>query len=116
MPDENPFDGPQLQDGEFARADMRNTRFDGVNLAGAYFFAVLTDARFTDTNLARADFDDVNLSGARLHNINLSEASFDNLNLSNCAITNANLEGMTIDGVLVSDLFAAWKASRSHGS
>jgi len=98
---------------QLARADMRNTRFDGVNLAGAYFYAVLTEARFHDTNLAGADFDDVNLSGARLHNINLSEATFDNLNLSNAAITNAKLDGMTIDGVLVSDLFAAWKQAQS---
>ena len=49
-------------------------------------------------NLARATFADVALAGARFRNVNLSHA----------AIEDANLEGMTINGVLVKDLFHAY--------
>jgi len=82
----NPFDGPQLQDVEYARADMSRSQFNGVNL-------------FKNINLFGATFSDVNLSGA----------SFGNLNLSDTSITNANYTGMTIEGVLVSDLLACYE-------
>jgi len=115
----NPFDGPQLQDVEYARADMSRSHFNGVNLTHAKFFAVLDHARFDDTNLESAVFDDVNLSqasfkninlfGATFSDVNLSGASFGNLNLSDTSITNANYTGMTIEGVLVSDLLACYE-------
>ena len=100
----NPFDGEQLQDSTYARADMARTRFDGVNLDGAHFFAVLTNAAFGDTNLAHATFDDVNLSGATFTNVNLSGARIENANLSDADIRNANYAGMRIEGVLVTEL------------
>ncbi len=115
----NPFDGPQLQDVEYARADMSRSHFNGVNLSHATFYAVLDNARFTDTNLQSAVFDDVNLSGAsfdninlagvNINNVNLSGSSFTNLNLTDAAISSANYTGMTIEGVLVSDLLACYE-------
>lgn len=114
----NPFDGPQLQDIEYARADMSRSHFNGVKLSDSTFYAVLDNARFTDTNLHAAVFDDVNLSQATFDNVNLSEvtinnvnlsnATFTNLNLTNVSISNANYSGMTIEGVLVSDLFECY--------
>jgi uncharacterized protein YjbI with pentapeptide repeats len=71
--------------------------------------ARLTGSSFTDVCLGEARFDDVNLGGASFHNINLAGARFDDVNLSRASITNANLEGMTIDGVLVTELLAAWR-------
>ena len=103
----NPFDGDQLQDSTYARADMARARFDGVNLDGAHFFAVLTNATFSDTNLAGASFDDVNLAGATFTNVNLSGARIENANLSNVDIRYANYEGMRIEGVLVTELLEA---------
>ncbi len=105
----DPFDGPDLNGQTYSRARMRQSNFDGVDLSESRFFAVLSDASFSDTNLARADFDDVNLSEARFHNINLQQASFDNINFSNASISNANLQGMTINGIRVSDLFDAYE-------
>ena len=67
----------------------------------------LTGSTFTDVCLSEARFDDVNLCKATFHNINLSDARFDDVNLSNVAISNANLDGMTINGVLVTDLLKA---------
>jgi len=68
-------------------------------LPGSRFLDVdLSDSRFENVNLARATFADVALAGARFRNVNLSHA----------AIEDANLEGMTINGVLVKDLFHAY--------
>lgn len=69
----------------------RPTRFQNMNLAGA---------AFRDVNLRGALFDDVALTGATIRNACLGGVD----------IADANLEGMRIDGVLVSDLFAAWRA------
>jgi len=162
---ENPFTGPQLQNAEYAKADMSGSHFNGVNLAKSTFYAVLTEAEFRDTNLSGAKFDDVNLSNAQFNNINLSGGSFgflnlsdtaitdatmtdaafrdtnlsgarfndvdlskahirdtdfsggsfSDLNLSNTAITDSKLDGMTIDGILVTELFAAYEASKAVG-
>ena len=103
----HPFDGEQLQGTTWARADMARARFDGVNLDGAHFFAVLTNATFGDTNLAGAAFDDVNLAGASFSNVNLSGARIENANLSDVDVRNANYAGMRIEGVLVTELLEA---------
>jgi uncharacterized protein YjbI with pentapeptide repeats len=63
--------------------------------------ADLSASSFVNVKLANATFDDINLSGTTINNANLS----------NLAITDANTEGMTIDGVLVSDLQAAYLAT-----
>ncbi len=125
----NPFSGDQLKGKQFIRSDMENTNFEGCNLAGARFWAVMTKVTFTDSNLEFASFDDVSLEGAVFSNINLSAAKFENVNLSGTqfhevnfsgasisatnlsglSLNNVNLEGMTIEGILVSDLLAAYK-------
>ena len=117
--EKDPFPNKEYKGCEFKRADMTQTHFNAVNLSHARFWAVLECASFQDTNLRLAKFDDVNLaestyenvnlSGAKYNNVNLAGASFSNLNLSNVEIKDANLEGMTIDGVLVSDMFEAWQ-------
>ena len=76
--------------------------------------AKLTESTFTDVCLGGAKFDDVNLGAAAFHNVNLTGARFDDVNLSGVAVTNANLDGMTIDGVLVTELLAAYRRWVSH--
>jgi uncharacterized protein YjbI with pentapeptide repeats len=71
--------------------------------------AKLTGSTFTDVCLGEAKFEDVNLAGATFHNINLAGARFEDVTLKGAAIINANVEGMTIEGVLVSELFAAYR-------
>ncbi len=71
----------------------------------------------------RLDVNDANLSDSSFVNVKLTNATFDDINLSNTTINNANLShlsitesctaGMTIDGVLVSDLQAAYRATRA---
>ena len=75
--------------------------------------------RATRANLSGAEFDDVNLEGARFNNINLSKAKFtdinftgakfSNLNLANVEIEACETKGMKFRGVLVSDLFDAYR-------
>ena len=73
----------------------------------------------TNANLSRSDFDDVNLLEARFNNVNLSNATFtdinfrgakfSNLNLTNVEIEACDTTGMKFRGVLVDDLFAAYR-------
>jgi len=70
----------------------------------------LSSSTFNDVNLANAAFENVNLSGSILHDVNLSSARISNANLNGLAITDAALAGMTINGILVTDLFAAYEA------
>jgi len=69
----------------------------------------LTGSTFRDVCLGQAVFDDVNLGESRFHNVNLSGARFDDINFSGVEITHANYAGMKIDGVLVTDLLAAYR-------
>lgn len=110
---DNPFDGQVLRDAHYRRADMACSNFDGVNLANARFYAVLTRATFTDTNLAEARFNDVNLASAIFDDVNLAGIVVTNANLSNASISDANLTGMRINGILVTDLLDAYARSRS---
>ena len=46
---------------------------------------------------------------AAFDDINLSHAKFNNVNFSHAAIQHACYEGMTIDGILVTDLLQAYR-------
>ena len=74
---------------------------------------------FVNVNLEAARFDDVNLAGAEIVNVNLSRALFEDVNLSGTVLRNVNctgvkiedaaLDGMTINGILVTELFRAYR-------
>jgi uncharacterized protein YjbI with pentapeptide repeats len=69
-----------------------------------------------DMNLAGASFNNVNLARARFTDINLSGAFFDNINFTEAAIgENCNFTGMTIAGIPVKDLLAAYEARKKQG-
>jgi uncharacterized protein YjbI with pentapeptide repeats len=64
-----------------------------------------------DVNLAGASFNNVNLAQARFTDINLSGAFFDNINFTNAVIgKNCNVTGMTIAGIAVEELLAAYRS------
>jgi uncharacterized protein YjbI with pentapeptide repeats len=66
-----------------------------------------------DANLSASSFVNVNLSGATFDDINLSNSTINNVNLSHVHITDSCTAGMTIEGILVSDLIAAYRQSRT---
>jgi uncharacterized protein YjbI with pentapeptide repeats len=82
--------------------------------------ADLSGSSFTDVNLSRATFNDVNFAGARFEDANLSGWSVRNANFAGLRISNADLRGtsivdclttgMTIDGIAVAELMAAYRA------
>lgn len=72
--------------------------------------AILAGSEFGDVDLANARFDDVNLSAAMFENVNLAGSTFEDVNLSHVKISNANYEAMTLDGILVTELFKAYEA------
>ncbi|SOH94144.1 Pentapeptide repeat-containing protein [Monaibacterium marinum] len=95
----SPFDGQQMDGVHLPRASMKNTNFDGVNLEGARFYAVMCRASFTDCNLVEASWNDVNMSDCVVQNANMAAMRFHDVNLSGAQISNANLEGLRISGV-----------------
>ncbi|MGG6461328.1 pentapeptide repeat-containing protein [Solilutibacter silvestris] len=70
-------------------------KFESTSLAGA---------RFHDVNLRSSSFDDVALADASFSNVSFKGAKFANIDFRNVEISNANLAGMTINGILVTDL------------
>jgi uncharacterized protein YjbI with pentapeptide repeats len=68
---------------------------------------------FVNADLANAVFEDVSLAGAAFTDINLSSARFDDINFADAEITgNCNFRGMTIAGIPVEDLFAAYRRAK----
>jgi len=75
--------------------------------------ANLSRSEFDDVNLQEAAFTNVNLSKATFTDINFSGAKFSNLNLTNVEIEACETTGMKFRGVLVSELFDAYRRKAS---
>jgi hypothetical protein len=110
--------------------NMAGTHFHKVNLSGADFDDVnLGNARFHNVRLSNGDFSAADLGGASFRHIGpplgpdgkrerqrpvrfeemmLCDSTFRRVDLSNVRITECDLSGMTINGVLVTDLLAAY--------
>jgi uncharacterized protein YjbI with pentapeptide repeats len=67
---------------------------------------------FTNVNFGGATFRDVNLAGCNVEDANLQGVTIVNANFSDVSISDCRLDGFRIDGVLVSDLFAAYYAAQ----
>ena len=70
----------------------------------------VTDSHFANASLLRCRFQNVNFRQSKFTGVDFSEVSLADVNLTNASIAGANLTGMTIDGILVSDLLAAYQA------
>jgi len=81
-------------------ADLSGSIFTNVSLAGA---------AFNDVKLTGASIRNACLSGARIEDANLSETRISQANLTRVAITDCATDGMTIDGILLSDLITAYR-------
>jgi uncharacterized protein YjbI with pentapeptide repeats len=84
-----------------------------VNFAGASFDdGLMTGWQITNANVAGAHVDNANMSGWRIFDANLSGLRIAKSNLVGAAITKCRLDGMTIDGVPVSEMLAAYHAAQ----
>lgn len=83
----------------------------------------LASAEFSNVNLANSVFANADLNGAELSNVVLAGANIRNARLTGAQLTDVNMDGvstvinglqglvgMTINGVLAGDLFAAYEA------
>jgi uncharacterized protein YjbI with pentapeptide repeats len=115
-------------------ADISGSLFRDVNLAGSEFENVnMSQTRLHDINLSDISISAANLGGAHFKHLGpapdqngkqerqkaitfeeaqLCDSTFKKVDLSNVKIIDCNLDGMTIDGVLVTDLIAAYKKAK----
>ena len=82
-------------------ADLSGSSFTDVNLSGS---------TFKNVNFAGAEFEDVNLSGWSVRNANFSRLEITNADLRGTMIVDSLTQGMTIDGIPVAELMAAYRA------
>ena len=77
--------------------------------------ADMSGSKFTDVNLKGAAFKDVNLAEVTIHDANLSGLRISQADLSGASIVESLTDGMTINGIAVADLLAAYEAVKSKG-
>ena len=85
---------------EAVDTDISGSTFTDVKLSGAVF---------KNVNLAQAAIIDANMSGWSVRNANLSGLRISQADLTNASIVESLTSGMTIDGILVADLMAAYR-------
>ena len=88
-------------------ADLSGSLFRNVNLAGS---------QYDNINMSGSSFEDVNMSGWRINDVNLAGLRLTRANLAGASITDSRFDGMTIDGILVTDLLYAYHATRQGPS
>jgi uncharacterized protein YjbI with pentapeptide repeats len=115
-------------------ADISGSVFRDVNLAGAEFENVnMSKTRMHDINLSDLSVSAANLGGAHFKHLGpapdkngkqerqravtfeeaqLCDSTFKKVDLSHVKLIDCDVRGMTIDGMLVTDLIAAYKKSR----
>jgi uncharacterized protein YjbI with pentapeptide repeats len=111
--------------------DVSGSRFRHVNMSGNVFEDVdFSGAKFFNINLRGADIGAVDFGGASFSCMNTGEdrerrpVVFNSIELDDCTIQNSffrntkiincDLTGMTIDGVLVTDMVKAYKMANSE--
>lgn len=82
-------------------ADLSGSSFTDVNLSGS---------TFKNVHFAGAEFEDANLSGWSVRNANFSKLEISNADLRGATIVDSLTQGMTIDGIAVAELMAAYRA------
>ncbi|ADW70248.1 pentapeptide repeat-containing protein [Granulicella tundricola] len=85
---------------EAVHDDLTGSSFIDVNLASA---------TFSNVNLACADFESACLNDVKLHNVTCLRMQIYDADLSGVTIAESNTETMTIDGITVAALMAAYR-------
>ena len=85
---------------------LRESTFRSVDLAGVHFRDVqMSGAVIRDADLSAAQFADVRLRGARFTDVDFRDAE----------IRDSNLTGLSIDGILVTDLVSIYRTVNGTG-
>jgi uncharacterized protein YjbI with pentapeptide repeats len=98
---------------EVNNSDISGSVYDDVNMSGSTIGNVnLAGCTFANVNMSGAVFEDANCSGWKIHDVNLSGLKIVKANLAGASITEGRIEGMTINGILVTDMIAAYEAAQ----
>jgi uncharacterized protein YjbI with pentapeptide repeats len=89
---------------EVGKSDLSGSVFDDVNMSGCTLHNI---------NLLGASIDDANMSGWRVNSVNLSGLRLTKANLADVSIGDSRYEGMTIEGIPVTAMIAAYKAAQA---
>ncbi len=109
--------------------------FEDVNMSGSHFINInLSKARFHDINFSDVAFTAAQIGGTLFKHIGpppdkdgkqerqrpvtfeeamLCDSTFRKVDMSNVEIVECNIEGMKIDGILVTDMIAAYKGKQT---
>jgi hypothetical protein len=108
---------------------IAGSEFEDLNMAGTRFTNInLSNARFHDINFSDVSFTAVQIGGALFKHIGpppcgeqkrqrpvtfeeamLMDSIFRKVDMSNVQIIDCNIEGMKIDGILVTEMLAAYR-------
>jgi uncharacterized protein YjbI with pentapeptide repeats len=109
-----------ISDSQFRHVNMSGTVFEDVNLSGAKFFNInLRGANIGAVDFGGASFSCMNTGEDRprqpvvFNSIELDDCTIQNSFFRNTKIVNCDLTGMTIDGVLITDMVKAYKTANS---
>jgi uncharacterized protein YjbI with pentapeptide repeats len=117
----------KLTGSRFEDVCLGDTEFDNVSLVRAKFHNInLSDITVTAAQMGGAKFKHVGLPPDKdgkqerqrpvtFEEMMLCDSVFRKVDLSNAKIIDCDLRGMTIDGVLVTDLLAAYRSHTKKG-
>lgn len=119
MPKNVSLKNDSIPDSEFEGLNMAGSRFTNINLSKARFHDInFSDVHFSVAQLGGTVFTDIGMPPHLEHErqrpvtfeaATLCDSVFRKVDLSGVRIIDCNVEGMTIDGVLVTDLVKAHK-------
>jgi uncharacterized protein YjbI with pentapeptide repeats len=105
---------------QFRHVNMSGTVFEGVDLSGAKFFNInLRDAEIGAVDFGGASFSCMNTGEDHprkpviFNSIELDDCTIQNSFFRNTKLVNCDLTGMTIDGILVTDMLKAYETVNS---
>ena len=121
MPKKMCIKNDRIPDSEFEDLDLSGARFTNINLSKARFHDInFSDVHFSVAQLGGTVFTDIGLPPhleernerqrpVTFEAATLCDSVFRKVDLSNVRIIDCNMAGMTIDGILVTDLLKAYQ-------
>ncbi|MHC4725920.1 MAG: pentapeptide repeat-containing protein [Planctomycetota bacterium] len=119
MPEKFNIENKDISGSQFRHLNMSETVFKDIDLSGAKFFNInLRGADIGAVDFGGASFSCMNTGEDRprrpvvFNSIELDDCTIQNSFFRNTKIVNCDLTGMTIDGVLVTDMVEAYKRTK----
>jgi uncharacterized protein YjbI with pentapeptide repeats len=108
-----------IKGSQFRHLNMSETVFEDIDLSGAKFFNInLRNAEIGAVDFGGASFSCMNTGEDRprkpvvFNSIEFEDCTIQNSFFRNTKLVNCDLTGMTIDGVLVTDMLKAYKKTK----